>query len=404
MSKILFISLSTERLYNNPQTRPMLEPLWAEYLAAMVPEHDIKILDMNVDLNLIKVLKEFNPDFLGVSITTPLVKEANEVIKLTREFCPSARIIIGGPHVSALKGKDLDYDIAVLGEGETLIKKIIENDVKSGSVLYESPIENLDEIPFPKRVSRGPYNLKYDFENQILASVMTSRSCPYQCIYCSSKSIFGRKLRLRSPENVIKELEELKNDYGVNSVIFLDDCFTFDRERVKKICSLMIKKDLGIKWWIDTRCDHVDKELLRLMKKAGCKHICYGVEAGSQEVLDRIKKNITVDKIKKAFKITKEVGINVECNIMIGHLDETEEEIWQSIRLAKELEANKSNFFKVIPLPGSELYDIAIKRRLIEEHPNFENFAWYKNPPSISKVSQEKLEELQKIAYKEVAK
>jgi radical SAM superfamily enzyme YgiQ (UPF0313 family) len=152
MSKILFISLSTERLYNNPQTRPMLEPLWAEYLAAMVPEHDIKILDMNVDLNLIKVLKEFNPDFLGVSITTPLVKEANEVIKLTREFCPSARIIIGGPHVSALKGKDLDYDIAVLGEGETLIKKIIENDVKSGSVLYESPIENLDEIPFPKRV------------------------------------------------------------------------------------------------------------------------------------------------------------------------------------------------------------------------------------------------------------
>lgn len=396
---ILFVSLSTKRIYDIPEDRPLLEPLWAEYLAAMIPEHNVHILDMNIDADVKTALEELNPDFIGISITTPLVKEAKVVIQTIRQVLPLAKIIIGGPHVCALEGKDLDHDIAILGEAEASIKEIIEG--YSKRTLKGSPLNGLDSLPFPARISREPHRLKYNFgvKKQILASVITSRSCPYQCIFCASKSIFGNKLRFRSPENIIEELTDLKERYKVNSVIFLDDCFSLDKERVKKICTLMIERNLNIKWWVDTRCDHVDQPLLELMKAAGCMFIVYGVEAGSPEVLKRIRKNITIEQIREAFRVTKEAGIDTKCNIMLGHLDETEDQIWQSIALAKELAATKTSFYKVIALPGSELYDIATKRGLINSNSNFEDFAWYLNTPNISKVSSERLEELQKIAY-----
>jgi len=402
MFKILFVNLSTFRIYDTPEKRPILEPLWAECLDSIVNKYfETKIIDTNYQYNLGEILESYKPNFVLISITTPLVKEAKEVISLIRNLSPNSKIIIGGPHVSALKGKGLDFDFAVIGEGEEAIMSILRKETKE-KIIIGNLIKDLDSLPYPTRIDRSNYYLDYiDQKNksQVLASIISSRSCPWNCIYCASKTTFGKKLRLRSPKNILDELEYLKEKHNVNSLIFLDDCFTALPKRVEELCNGMIDRKLNMKWWIDTRCDRINKELLELMKNAGCSFIVFGVESGSESVLKRIKKDISLTTIRNAFKIAHEVGINTKCNIMIGHIDETEEEILQSIQLTKDLGSTKSSFYKVIPLPGSELYDICINRGLISEDMDFSNFAWYKTPPNICKVSSKRLDELQKYAY-----
>jgi radical SAM superfamily enzyme YgiQ (UPF0313 family) len=401
IKKVLFVNLSNARIYDTPEKRPILEPMWAEYIDAAVKDyHKTYILDMNSNPALEPTLEEFLPDFVFVSITTPLVKEAKEVISVVRRKMPNVKVVIGGPHVSALSGEGIDFDIAVKGEGEITSKKILDGLISSGVVIGEVP--EINQLPFPTRIERKGYFLDYADSldhSQVLASVMTSRSCPWGCTYCASKIVFGRKLRSRTSQSVLDELTSLKEKYGVNRVIFLDDCFTVDKKRVEEICKGMIERKLNIKWWIDTRCDRVDEKTLTLMKQAGCDFIVFGVESGDQNVLNRIKKNVTLDTMREAFRLAKKVGIKTKCNIMIGHLDETREEIMRSIFFAKELDATKSSFYKVIPLPGSELYDVALQRGLISKETSFDAFGWYKSPPVISKVSQEELDQLQKLAY-----
>jgi len=394
MKKVLFINLSTYRIYDTPEKRPIHEPLWAECLSAMLHEHEVIIHDMNVNNNLIEVLTEFKADFIGISIVTPLIKEAKEVISIVRKQSPNSKIIIGGPHVCIFHGKNIDADFIVVGEGEYSIQKIINDNVDKNIIFSEKIIE-LDKLPFANRLPKTNYEKR--------RSMFISRSCPYQCVYCASKKIFGNKVTYRSTKNVIDEIKELKERYDTQYIWFLDDCFTLNRNRTMELCQQLInEKIVDIGYWIDTRCDKVDEELLYMMKKARFDSIVFGVESGNQNVLDRINKKIKIEDIKNAFILAKKVGFKTKCNMMIGHLDETEEEIWDTINLAKELRANLSSFYKVIPLPGSKLYDECVERKLIKgDETEFETMAWYKYPPVISKVSKERLEELQKIAYKE---
>ncbi len=416
--KILFVNPSNERLYDTPKQRPILEPLWAEYLKAVLPGHDVKIFDMNVDgvyfpRDLSGFLHLFKPDIAGVSVATPLVKEGRQIIQLIRGIYPSAKIIVGGPHISALRDKkvlrELGADFGVAGEGEYLIKFLINEKKRDKPFLWPidsspSVSKDLNSLPFPSRLPRRDYHLNYDFgvEKQVLASVMTSRSCPYQCTFCASKCIFGDRIRMRSAENVVKELKELKEKFDVNSILFLDDCFTLIPRRVEEICKLMIKEELNMNWWIDTRCDNVNEEMLKLMKKAGLKFVVYGVESGSTKILRRIRKNIPIEQIKKAFRITHKIGIDTKANFILGHLGETEREMMESISLAKEIKATRTSFYKMIPLPGSSLYAEVLKRGLIEGK-QFGDFAWYGNPPNISKVTTRVLNRIHRQAVLQFA-
>jgi anaerobic magnesium-protoporphyrin IX monomethyl ester cyclase len=395
MKKILFINLSTYRIYDTPEKRPITEPLWAECLSSMLSEHNVKIYDMNLETDLLDVLKNFDPDFVGISIVTPLLKEAKELISIIRDRAPRSIIIIGGPHVSIFQDRNIDCDYAVVGEGEYSIQKIINNDVNKKVIISEK-ILDLDKLPLPERL---PNDVHY-----FRRSMFISRSCPYQCVYCASKIIFGNRMTYRSVDNIIEELKQLKEVYGTKHIIFLDDCFTLVRKRIIELCNRIIDEKIDMTYWIDTRCDKIDEELLELMKKAGFDFIVFGVESGNQDVLNRINKKLKIEDIRNAFQLVNKVGIESKCNMMIGHLDETEEEIWDTINLAKELKATKSSFYKVIPLPGSKLYDDCLERKLIiGDESEFETMAWYKSPPIISKVTKERLEELQKIAYKETS-
>src|SRR3989344_1918795 len=176
-------------------------------------------------------------------------------------------------------------------------------------------IEDLDKIPFPARhlidFSKYAGTAEFGFllhKNEKWTPVITSRGCPYLCTFCANWRVMGRDTRDRSPENVLEELKEIKYTNGMNTILFLDDTFTLRPKRVEKICELMIKENLNMKWSCQTRVD-VSKELLELMKKAGCQLVAFGVESGSNKVLRAIKKGTNIDIVKNAFKISHEVGL-----------------------------------------------------------------------------------------------
>ncbi len=418
MANCVLVKLPNARLYKD-KNLTLLEPLGLQYIAAFANNHNIKIVDLDIvgKSELFKTIDIINPEFIGITVSTPMVKECKELIVEIRAKYPNIKFIVGGGHPSALplqSLRDTNADYAVRGEGELTFKEILDGaELKNiNGLAFEDTInlprpyiKNLDSLPLPLRYmdNRSSYRVSFDFdgiESQKCASIITSRSCPFNCIYCASKSIFGSKVRFRSISNIISEIEYLVNDLGINTILFVDDCFTLIKSRVENFCNEVIRKNLKFVWWIDTRVDYISEELLRLMKKAGCQFIVFGIESGSQRVIDRIGKKITIDSVIRAFRAAHNVGIYTKANFMLGHLDETEEDIFETINLAKLLKATRYGFYLVLPLPGSELYNIAIKRGC--NIGDFGEFLWYGKPVSnISKVSHERLQELQKFAYNE---
>jgi radical SAM superfamily enzyme YgiQ (UPF0313 family) len=393
--KIGFIRLDDRQLYDN---RPVtiLEPLGLEYLISSIKnEHETVLWDLNLGD---KLENYENCDYICLTVPTPLYNQAKHITKLIHDTS-SAKVIVGGPHPSISPQEcldDLGADYAVKGEGELVLGDILQNYMDTG--IYEGNPVNIDvnALKYPSRTNKGRYRLDLSpDEHQTVASVITSRSCPYPCTFCSSKKIFGNRLRLRSVDNIISELTELKTA-GYDTLIFLDDAFTFDRQRTIEICKKMV--GMGFRWWIDTRVDKVDEELLEYMKAAGCAFIVYGIESGNEEILKRIKKGIHLDSIRNAVKITKAAGIRCKANLMLGHHDETIDQMADTISLALELQATKTSFYQVIPLPGTELFQY-IK---ITDTSEYDRFKWYgDNIPTIcdKSINSDKLKAIQELAY-----
>lgn len=395
--KIGFVRLDDRQLYEGNRVS-VLEPLGLEYVISNLGmDCDIATWDLNVG----DEFKDYEAcDYICITIPTPLYNQAKRLIERIRETC-KAKVIVGGPHPSIHAVEcvnDLKADYVVKGEGEGAIRRIIENPPNLDYKILYNNIEplNIDSIKFPKRINKGRYRLDLpNVGDQTVASVITSRSCPYSCTFCSSKKILGNKLRMRSVDNLMEELIQLAN-MGYNTLIFLDDAFTFDRDRTMELCDRM--KCLEFKWWIDTRVDKVDEELLEHMKTAGCSFIVYGIESGNEEILKRIKKGITLDSVRKAAAATKKVGIGFKANLMLGHHNETLQQMTDTIKLALELRADKTSFYQVIPLPGTELFSYIN----IKDTSEYDRFKWYgDNIPTICdrSITSDKLKMIQEIAY-----
>ena len=429
--KILLVRPSNRKLYDIPHPRRD-EPLNLEYLAApLISDHDVKILDLDVVENVAAgveaEINDFAPDILGISVASAMLVDAKRIIATTKQVRPECKTIIGGIHPTALPEESIDYtgaDFVTMGEGEFTLKELADgrdhHDIR-GIIYKESgrfvknekrdPVQDLGEIPQPAHhfVRRSDYRMNEFFEDYFTEAerpiysgmVITSRGCPYKCIYCSSKCVLGDRVRFRTSDHVVDELEFLAKDLGVKAVIFADDCFTLKKKRTLEICNEIIRRKIDMKWWVDTRVDHISEELLHAMKEAGCRFIVYGVESGSDRVLKVIKRGMKVAKIREVFALTHKVGIDAKANFTLGHLSETEEEIFESIRLAQDLGAAKSAFYLVLPLPGTPLYTLARRDDLITG--DFSEFRWYGQPVAkVSKVAPERLKELQKLAYEMV--
>lgn len=368
-------------------------PLGLAYIAAVLEKqgHSVDIVDadaLGIPLSQLKHrIERGQPDMVGVTSTTPAVKDALKVVKVAKEACPKAVTVMGGPHVSFLPvetmRKNPYLDVVCIGEGEKTMVELALVTEKKGDfhgvkgIAYRSngkivineprePIRDLDSLPFPARHLLPMKEYTVLGEKYSIGGMITSRGCPYQCVFCSSSLLFGKKFRARSAKNVVDEMEHLRRVYRVKYVEFLDDIFTLDKKRVVEICHEILARGLDMEWVCSSRVDMISKELMQTMRKAGCAMIYFGVESGSQRVLNLMKKGIKIEQAVRAVEWAKDVGIEAATTFIIGMLGETKDEIKRTIRFAQKLNPDYAQFSVATPFPGTELFAEARKRGLIQ--------------------------------------
>lgn len=379
------------------------------YLSAFIKREtdaEVKIIDMRLGYSkndVFKVIDSFNPDIVGISLFSYGFEESRTIVNEISDYKNSYRVVIGGPHVSAAMKfslMDTKANFAVFGEGEftflELCKSLEKNSKdfshikgliwRKGNQILENDkrefIKDLNSLPFPDYKS---FELeKYLCYTEKHLPIVTSRGCPYCCVYCSVRLSMGQNFRFRSAENVV---EEIKYWYGNGwiSFDFADDAFNSNMDRAKKICDLIIQNNIKIKWKVNNgiRADRVDRELLEKMKKSGCVYIAYGVESANNKVLAAMKKAITIEQIKKSIELTKEVGITLGITFIIGGPEETFEDFKNSYNFAKSVPVDNINFYNMIPYPHTEMFEWVEKngRFLKNKDTYLYNIAHWKNEP-----------------------
>ena len=384
---------STEERYGRDLGKfgPLNEPLGLAYLGANLEKggHNATILDAPaLELTIEGIcgqIKGENYDIVGVTMLTPMYNRSIEVVQAIKNAFPEITIVVGGPHPTILPEETLnennEIDFVVIGEGEVILLNLVNalengesiDDIpgivyrKSGSVCVNQPppmVTNLDELPIPAR-HLLPMHAYHITKSRTKAShaftVSVARGCPFNCAFCCR--IFGRKVRHHSVERIIKEIKMLVDDYNAREVNLEADTLTVNRKFLFSLCDGLISSGLSkkISWTCESRIDTVDENALRKMKEAGCWQTSYGVETGSQRLLDIIHKDITIGQIEKTFAFTKNVGISIRAFYMLGIPTETRKESLKTIAFAKKLDAKWSQFTVFTPFPGTELYDMAVR-------------------------------------------
>lgn len=342
--------------------------------------HEVRVWDLNMMNDpsgyLDKALAEFKPEIVGITSTTPIINKAYEIAALIKKVNCDLLIVAGGPHPSALPEEVLnesEIDCVVRGEGEFVVNDIAQRKAfesipnivyKEGGNIKRSKVQdwtinNVDTLPFP---AYELFDIKRYYQPRIssrgapMGYLETSRGCYGRCIFCN-KNIHGYRMRMKSPERVIEEIERMIR-LGFKEIQIIDDIFTADMKRAYEICEKIIKKNIKFTWYPrgGIRVDRVSPELLRIMKKAGCYRIPFGIETGSQRIMDAVKKGISLEQAEKAVAMAKREGLETECYFMLGLPTETEEDIEATINFAIKLDPDYVKFAITIPLPGTEMF------------------------------------------------
>jgi anaerobic magnesium-protoporphyrin IX monomethyl ester cyclase len=362
-------------------------PLGLAYLTAFLREkgHEVSVLD-GFNLKYTEIVTKttsFRPEVVGITCNTQTRHEAFRLARLLKTEMPEACIVAGGPHVSALPDQVLtnypQIDLVVRGEGELTfdhLLQVMENQRdyaevagisfrKSGKNVHNQDSElilDLDTVPFPAIAefdldAYPPWeDMGADLRRLRKAPMITSRGCPYNCVFCY-RDFWRRKCRCRSAENVVDEIEQLHSN-RVRYIRFHDDCFTLVRKRVLQICEELSRRKLDdLVWGCDVRADSIDVELLDRMKTAGCHLISIGVESGSPAILQNIKKGITIDRIRSAFRMAKKVGLQTRAFIMVGNPGESYSTLDDTIRLLLDIRPDHVAVGQTVVMPGTELWE-----------------------------------------------
>jgi len=348
------------------QARGSLPPLGLLYVgaSAKIAGHDVRVADCSIGDDVVKTIANFDPDVVGITATTFTLLKALRLARTVKQ-ASTARIVLGGVHASIFPQETIqncpDIDYALSGEGEKcfpeLLKGIQDGTAgKRGIAKSDGFIENLDELPMPDRrlTDWRKYKSAVDGTGYI-TTVMTSRGCPVGGVFCHRPHM-GKRFRARSADNVMAELDSIR-EMGIGEVTFYDDTFAVNRDRVVKICERLVKGNYKLKWDMRTRVDLVDLELLKLLKKAGCKQIRYGVESSSDRILEQIGKGITLERAEQAIKWSREAGIGTLTYFIIGSPGESEEDWERTIRFSKKLNPDYCYFAIMTPYPATPLYD-----------------------------------------------
>lgn len=404
-------------------------PLGVAYLAAVLREagHEVDLFDATFArrplVQLERRLKSSRYDIIGVSVMTSMLDAVKEVVRTCRQHS-DAPIITGGPHATVEPEGTLGMEgveAVMIGEGEAVMADLAAAggdfaDIpgiwyrERGQIVRNpaaKPIADLDEIPFPARdlLDMKQYmDLWYQLDAVRYGlrgtSIIGSRGCPYNCAYCQPtlRMIFGSRIRRRSPENIVAELEQLKRQHNPDGVMWLDDTFLLDNGWMERLCGLLLEADLGIVWGCNVRADVADKETLALMQRAGLRIVHMGIESASQRILDEVyHKGITIEQVRRAVSNASDLGLKVRGYFMLGAPGETEDEVRQTVRLANELPLDDVTFSITTPLPHTHLYEQT--RHLIAR--DFTEFDYYKTAvyENGATVSSHTLDRMKKSAY-----
>lgn len=311
-------------------------------------------------------------DYVGIYANTICYRDTrcmlNSLQSLRDRGLWKGKIIIGGPHTSADLGSIPEFvDHVVIGEGERAILDVVSD---CAPRIVQAPlIEDLDELPSPA----WDYfvNLPYDFtadwiSTEPVFTMNTSRGCPFQCTFCSVASVWGRRYRYFSAERVVNDVRYLVEKYGAKGIYFREDNFSANRRRVIEFCNGLLEQGINVQWMCETRVDSLDRELIRLMHKAGCVAFYIGVESGSQRVLDFLRKGINIEQIEAVFRWCNEIGVNTCASFIVGVPTETSEERQLSCEFARKIQATTTWFNIFVGMPKSPLYEYVLEHDLYE--------------------------------------
>lgn len=384
------------------------------HLAAAVREEGYQVsiiesdvFDMSTDDVVDEIIRQ-SPAYIGLSLFTVGVWVAAEIARKLKSKRPEIKILIGGPHVSSMGEETMarfpDFDVAVEGEGEEVLILLLEA-LKNNTDLRQVPAlifrdpaalnvkliktpklsinKDLDRLPFPAwdLLPDFPHAYPpavYDFPRAPVASIAASRGCPFHCKFCDT-STFGASVRAYSPERVFEMMQYLQKQYGIRHVMFVDDLFTASKKRTTRLCELIIDSGMDMTWSCASRVDVINPETLKLMKKAGCWEMSFGLESGSNELLQKMDKSTELEKSIRAIHWTHEAGIRSKGLFMLGYPGETQETMDMTKAFVKSIPLTIMNMTKFTPYPGSPIYRDIYGTNIREDHwekMNGMNFIW----------------------------
>ncbi|MBN1592941.1 MAG: radical SAM protein [Candidatus Coatesbacteria bacterium] len=371
------------------KVRGEFPPLGLMYIASMLKRErndEVEILDNYVEnlsvQALGEVLKEKQPDLVGISTMTPTFKSALAAAKVAKET--GAMVVMGGPQLSIYPNETLSHDcidFGVVGEGEYPMVELAEA-LSSGTdysgieglayktngnvhINPERIVDDIDALPVPARdlIHHEMYSSAVALDP--MTTMISSRGCPFHCGFCA-KFPWDNKLRFRSAKMVVDEIEQVVKDYGVREVMFYDTVMTLKKDRIIEISDEIIRRGLKIKWETPTRVDLVDEEILAKIAEAGCSRLRYGVESGVPRILELMRKKTSLEQVRRVFRMTQAAGIEAFAYFMIGYPTETLETIKETIQFAIALKPDMAMFTATVAHPSTHLYELARQGGLIK--------------------------------------
>jgi len=406
-------------------------PIGLLSISAMLERNEIpcKILDAEIEnyneKDIISAASALGLKVIGLSVTTPEVKYVLNICKQIKEKNINSIIVLGGAH-AIVRPEELIKEESITavccGEGETSLSEYVKalrdnnlNKRKIANLYYKQDgeiitppenrfFENINDFPFLPlhKISHKNYlfSAPHPINRRVPAlSMITVRGCPHQCIFCFKS--MGNTVRFMDPDRVVREIEHVYNIYGVRFIYFYDDSFIINRARTTEICKQLISKKLSLNWACYARANELDKEILTLLKEAGCIRISIGVESGSQKTLNIIKKNTTIRDYEKAFKIAHDLGIETRGSFIIGNPYETKKDIMKTIEFSKSLDIDIAAFKIMTPYPGTKVYEMASKGEGISlTSKNYDDYLRCNNSTiKLPNLSKKELDKLLRYAY-----
>jgi anaerobic magnesium-protoporphyrin IX monomethyl ester cyclase len=372
-----------------PVNLSITPPLGIMYLASVCRENkiDVNLIDLTFDRSWTayeKRITEQKPDVVGFTALSPFYDDVLTAVSITKKVVPNAKIIIGGPHATAqpLEVIKNDFvDIVVVGEAEQTIVPLLnalenQSDLKEvkgivfkkdGQIIQTEKPEyvNLETLPFPAR-EMLPTAKKYFRQIPLFPSIppvgfiIASRGCPFNCSFCQPmlREIFGNKVRFRSPQSVLRELDELVEKYHIKSLYFIDDNMTVNKKWLYEICDGIEKRNYGLIIGVQGKADTLTPEMAERLKRINCRYMSFGVESGNQRILDEIMgKHLTIAQIENAFKICEQNNILTCASLMIGSPGDTKETIMDTVKLLERIRPNFIDLHYTAPTPGSKMFN-----------------------------------------------